>query len=891
MNYEYKEKKFDASFITAGDELLLKNDRRRTLQLCDAPYIWVPFFTRLHLFSMLTFEIFDCVKCEFQCDNQFDLIINGKTALKNSGETPFYSGVFDVTEYFKSGKNTVALRLFQSSGFTYSAALRGSFAVYRGEEVKYFPVHEGYDFRIPCMFGEGTEKEGWDTAPEFQNPWNNIRPQSYAFHPRLLRHSLYFRKSFLLEKEVKKATLSATALGLFVPYLNGEEVTDDLFLPGAMERVPEYTEIDVTAALKPGRNTWGFLTGNGWYNCESWGSLRAERNAVLGELSVVFSDGSEMTLKTDESFSCALSPYVENDIQYGERYDSRLALENWAHGDTHTERFFPVKVLDRAPLAALHNYPQVKTVRRLKPTAQTTLRDGSILFDFSENTTGRCSIRLFDTKPGAAVEIGYCERLDADGQPIEGVYGDVFYPQDTEPCGRSKTAKRNRDVYICSGKDVECYEPKFAYTGYRYIFVKGLTPKYEISSRVMHSDLSATGEVKSSCEKITALWDIITRTFRNNILAGPTDCPTREKNFWNGDISAFAYTAMWYMDCRAFLGRWSHLGRKMERGVYGWEDEEYILPLKLWRFYGDVGIVKQKFPAVLELIRRREAALTKDTLIPKNSARYRDHLSLSNVPEQFFGYAFHTYMYKAAAQMAEILQEDAYKAEFLKKYAAHREKFQKEFYLKDEGDYTPHCQGGIILPMMLGLCDEADRERLLKKLCSYAETDGQLTTGFLTTESLLMLLSEAGRLDLGVAFLLREEYPSWLYLIKTGATTITETWKGHADPDRMASMDHYTFGSVGRFIFETLGGLKAHTADFHEVTVKPYISKEIGDLEVSYRTDRGKIVSAWRVHDKTAEITVSLPSNTSATVLLPDGETHRISGPGEFQKTVKLPAN
>ena len=135
MNYEYSEKQLSASFITSGDELLLRNERRRAFKLCDAPYIWVPFFTRLHLFSELTFENFDCVKCEFQCDNQFDLIINGRTAIENFSETPFYSGVIDVTEYFKSGKNAVALRLFQSSGFTYSAALRGAFAVYRGEKV------------------------------------------------------------------------------------------------------------------------------------------------------------------------------------------------------------------------------------------------------------------------------------------------------------------------------------------------------------------------------------------------------------------------------------------------------------------------------------------------------------------------------------------------------------------------------------------------------------------------------------------------------------------------------------------------------------------------------------------------------------------------------------
>ncbi len=419
-------------------------------------------------------------------------------------------------------------------------------------------------------------------------------------------------------------------------------------------------------------------------------------------------------------------------------------------------------------------------------------------------------------------------------------------------------------------------------------YIKNLPKGSGVVSRVMHTDLRVTGEVQSSNSGITNLWDIITRTFRNNILAGPTDCPTREKNFWNGDISAFAYTAMWYMDCRTFLGRWSDIGRKMERGTYGWEDEEYLLPLKLWKFYGDRGILKRKFPKILELIRRREAALTENLLVPNDSARYRDHLSIINVPEQFFGFAFHTYMYKCAAEIADVIEKPEFKAEFSEKYRIAKERFNREFYIDSANDYTPKCQGGIILPLMLGIADEKNEPQLLKKLCEYAKNDGRLTTGFITTESLLMMLAKAGDIDTAVRFLLKEDYPSWLYLIKTGATTITETWQGHASREPMDSMDHYTFGSVGRFIFETLGGICCHTADFAEVTIKPYVSEIIGDLTVSYSLERGKIISSWKAEKGSACIKVTVPEATTATVILPNGEKHTVKNgqTAEFRLTL-----
>ena len=887
MDYEYKEVKMEGSFITADDSIFAADDSERKLKLCNPDYIWVPFFTRLHLFREVTLSGFDSVLLELECDNQLDLIINGECALQSYEKNGFYSDVIDVTQYFKSGKNTLALRLFQCSGFGFSAALRGSLAVISGDKREIIPFDKSFEFRITCNFGEGKEIEGWDTKSSWQNPWNDIKTASYRLHPRRLRRSLYLRRGFTVNKPVKSAKLYVTALGLCTPFLNGEKVTEDMFLPGAMQDAAEYLEYDVTSNLKNGKNILGFITGNGWYNCESWGSLFANRNAVAAALTVKYTDGTVQKIVTDESFSCALSPYVENDIQYGERYDSRLEKTNWCLEESGGNWVNAI-VLEKHPSAVLHSYPPVRVCEILEPISVGKLSDGRDIFDFGVNTTGRCGLRIKQAKPGTQIEIGYCERLDDDGNPIEGVYGDVFYPCDTLPSGRSQTALRNRDVYICNGNKEEIYEPQFAYTGYRYIYIKNLPKGSGVVSRVMHTDLRVTGEVQSSNSGITKLWDIITRTFRNNILAGPTDCPTREKNFWNGDISAFAYTAMWYMDCRTFLGRWSDIGRKMERGTYGWEDEEYLLPLKLWKFYGDRGILKRKFPKILELIRRREAALTENLLVPNDSARYRDHLSIINVPEQFFGFAFHTYMYKCAAEIADVIEKPEFKTEFSEKYRIAKERFNREFYIDSDHDYTPKCQGGIILPLMLGIADEKNEPQLLKKLCEYAKNDGRLTTGFITTESLLMMLAKAGDIDTAVRFLLKEDYPSWLYLIKTGATTITETWQGHASREPMDSMDHYTFGSVGRFIFETLGGICCHTADFAEVTIKPYVSEIIGDLTVSYSLERGKIISSWKAEEGSACIKVTVPEATTATVILPNGEKHTVKNgkTAEFRLTL-----
>lgn len=468
MDYEYKEIKMEGSFITADDSIFAAGDSERKLKLCNPDYIWVPFFTRLHLFREVTLSSFDSVLLELECDNQLDLIINGECALQSYEKNGFYSDVIDVTQYFKSGKNTLALRLFQCSGFGFSAALRGSLAIISGDKREIIPFDKTFEFRITCNFGEGKEIEGWDTKSSWQNPWNDIKTASYRLHPRQLRRSLYLRRGFTVNKPVKSAKLYVTALGLCTPFLNGEKVTEDMFLPGAMQDAAEYSEYDVTSRLKNGKNILGFITGNGWYNCESWGSLFANRNAVAAALSVEYTDGTVQKIVTDESFSCALSPYVENDIQYGERYDSRMEKSNWCLEESGGNWVNAI-VLEKHPSAVLHSYPPVRVCEILEPISVGKLSDGRDIFDFGVNTTGRCGLRIKQAKPGTQIEIGYCERLDDDGNPIEGVYGDVFYPCDTLPSGRSQTALHNRDVYICNGNKEELYEPQFAYTGYRYI--------------------------------------------------------------------------------------------------------------------------------------------------------------------------------------------------------------------------------------------------------------------------------------------------------------------------------------------------------------------------------------------------------------------------------------
>ena len=400
------------------------------------------------------------------------------------------------------------------------------------------------------------------------------------------------------------------------------------------------------------------------------------------------------------------------------------------------------------------------------------------------------------------------------------------------------------DSYICRGGDSEEYRPRFTYTGFRYAIIEGYPGEPsldDVELMVMHSAVPITGRFTAGSQLLSNISAAVLRTYLDNLHGGPTDCPTREKNFWNGDTQAFAPTACWYVDNSRLLTHWTKHGRKCGGNIYGWGDEEYILPWTLYRYYGDISILQAKYPAIQHLLASRGETLA------STNARFRDHLAMNNLPEDFFAACFQCHMFKTVAQIARALGEQADARHCLKTFDRLRDEFNAKFLENDQADYMPHCLGGVVLPLAFDLVPAGRREKVAETLNRYVvASDFHPTVGFITSPHLLPLLCDFGYTETALKLATQTSFPSWGFMLNSGATTITENWWGH---ERCAndSMNHFALGGIGRWFFEYLGGIRLdpEVHAFKRFILKPVFYKDQSHIDVSYQSPYGLIKSSW----------------------------------------------
>lgn len=876
---DQKRTSFDADFICAPTSYLATLEQFPTSTLALGKWISTH-VTRAHIRRDCTINgTVTSAYAEFQSDNPFDLYINGKALTETQDENGWHlTGLVDVTDHIVSGTNRFAIRSYTSDDPLYTvSALRGAIHItYADGTTETISTDSSWKNGTVCGFWAGTEPENWQT---------NAIPSNYSsvftndLHPRQLRRSMYFRKAFDTDKAILQATLYACGRGAYVPYLNGERITDGRFLAGSMLGYTEYQVFDVTHLMANGENVLGAYTGNGHYNSSSWGTLRYKIPAVLMQLEIQYTDGSAETICTDTSWQVTASPLYDNDLQFGERYDARNEIEGWNLPGSTAGNWVSAERANLGTLKpfAAQTYAPVRIYNELTAHSIGTALDGEyVLYDFGVNSAGRAKITLKNTVPGETIIIRYCEIMDGD-TPVVGAYGDVYFEKDNYVSGKSPYGGRNIDVYICKGAEEEVYLPEFTYTGFRYVYVKGYSGNYgydTVRKIELNTGLTETGNITTSNTAISQIWDAVKRSYRSNIVTGPTDCPTREKNFWNGDISNFAATACWYMDNNAFLSRWTEAGEKLEYNVYGWEDEEYILPLTLYRYYGNKEILETKYPTIQKLIVKREAQLPAGQSLPTDHSPYNDHQAINNVSSDFFAAAFFCRMYKDSAEIATILGKTEDAEKYTAKFEAARAAFNRKYYLEN-GDYAPKNQSGIVLPVAFGIADEENIPKLIDTLHGYvASGNYHLTCGFSSMEFVLGILCDGGYENDAWKIITSETHPSLLYMIGShGGGTTTESWRGYDAGPGGNSMNHYAIGGISRWFFNYLGGIRDNTNGFETFVIKPSFIPDMGDCEVTYESVHGLIASSWS-YDASANRfvwNVTVPEGTTAVCGVPNG--------------------
>ncbi len=705
----------------------------------------------------------------------------------------------------------------------------------------------------------------------------------------------YFRKQFSTSKKIKSARLYATSLGLYFAYINGQKVSDQLFTPGwtSYNKRLQYQVYDVTSMLKK-ENVLGAVVGDGWYRGHiGFGGQHAyygNKTALLMQLKIDYVDGSTETIITDKNWKSSTGPILESDIYNGEVYDARLEKEGWNTLGFNDDKWGKVKILNHSKqLLVASMGDKVKAIEQIKPIKQITTPKGEMVFDMGQNMVGWLRVKLKGEK-GNVVKIKFAEVLDREGN---------FYTANL------RSAKATETYTFKDNKEV-VFEPHFTFHGFRFVLFEGLktAPNLDdITGVVIHSDMKPTGTFSCSEPLINQLQHNIQWGQKGNFLDVPTDCPQRDERLgWTGDAQVFSMTAAYNFDVAAFYTKWMkdieadqlpngkipHVIPDVldgSGGATGWADVVAIIPWSVYRVYGDKRILKTSYPAITKWVGYMANRAGNDYLWT-GDPHFGDWLAFASTRSDYPGAttdkdliatAYFYYTTNLTSKIAAIIgkQQDAIKYKELAKKV--KDAFVDEF-VTSNGRLVSNTQTAYALVLAFGLLPDNLVEKAAKYFTDDVTKFKHLTTGFLGTPLLCKTLSAVGRDDLAFMLLNRKEYPSWLYPVTQGATTIWERWDGQK-PDGtfqavgMNSFNHYAYGAIGEWLYSYVAGINIDIENpgYKHILLNPHSGGGLDSVSATFQSIYGEIKSAWKI-DNNGEFvyTVEVPANTTATVILPD---------------------
>ncbi len=711
---------------------------------------------------------------------------------------------------------------------------------------------------------------------------------------------------FSIDRPMKGATLRASAIGIYYAYINGHRVSDTLFAPGftAYGKRVLVQEYDVSQLLCEGENTLSIAIGKGWAVSVLQFAQMADHVSAIAELSIAFKDGSETVVGTDEDFSVYSSPVLFSDIYGGETYDG-----------THTPRLLGKASLD--PTVKARTVLQMGEWMREKerfPARLIVTPKGERVLDFGQNLAGFVEIRI-KGRAGDRIVLSHGEVLDKDGNFYNANYRD---------------AKSLATYILKDGENV--LRPYFTFYGYRYVRLDeypGETVDVSaFTSVATYSDMERSGDFHCGNAKINRLYQNVLWGQRSNFLDIPTDCPQRDERVgWTGDAQVFCRTATLNYNVKKFFEKWlgdMMLDQREDGAIYrivpwnngplqyisaGYSDAGVICPWEMYLAYGDKALLSEHFPMMkrwVDYVRTRGEVEE----LWLGDAHYGDWLGMENphlvgnchgaTQQDLVASAYFAYVTELLVRAGRVLGRDMTEYEDLhaRIKKAFRETFMKDgmtvIYPKYDGLATnrpihPVTQTGLALVLRFGLCLPEEREGIVKRLVSMIRENGtHLTTGFLGTGNLLWALVENGETECALDLLFQESYPSWLYAVDHGATTMWEHWDGLKEdgtlwPEKMNSFNHYAYGSVYDFIFGACAGIlnAEGTAGYTDLLIRPITDHRFGDhLYASLQTENGLLSSAYYFEGDRVRYEFLIPKNTKAKIVLPDG-VHEV-GEGSY---------
>jgi len=723
----------------------------------------------------------------------------------------------------------------------------------------------------------------------------------------------YFRKSFDLGAPVLQATLHITALGVYEAEINGQPVGDHVLAPGWTDygKRVAYQSYDVTSLIKAGANAVGVILGDGWFSgFLAWDKRQhyGDRPQLAAVLVVQAVDGSITEIVTDPTWKTETGPILLSDMLRGESYDATLEQEGWSGPDFDDSAWHPVRLATDPAIALVRSEaPPVRRISELAPVASRKMEpwlDGGVRFDFGQNFSGRLRVKI-GAKRGTTLTLRHSEVLNPDGS---------LYEENL----RTATAV---DHYTCRGSETETWEPRFTFHGFRYANVSGMeeSDSLEVTGVVLHSDTPPIGSFSCSHPLLNQLQSNIVWGQKSNFLEIPTDCPQRDERLgWTGDAQVFARTACFNMDVRGFFRKWMQdirdaqkpngavppvapdVAVNIEDGGPAWADATIICPWTVYLCYGDTGILADHYESMERYMDFLANHRCKDHIRGHPDVDpwggFGDWLSLDSAPKvegttpkDLIGTAFYANNADLMARIALALGRRQDAGKYTALHGRIVQAFQRRFVTAD-GLLTSGTQTAYAIALHFGLIPEAHRATAGAALVRDIEKrEFHLATGFVGTPYILDALESTGHLDIAYKLLEQETFPSWLFPVKNGATTIWERWdgwtpeKGFQDKS-MNSFNHYAYGAVGAWMYRTVAGLDTDpfAPGYRRIIFRPRPGGSITHAEAMLDAPCGRTGIRWTLEDNAIALELTVPASAEGILSAPPDfpSERKTFGPG-----------
>ncbi len=726
-------------------------------------------------------------------------------------------------------------------------------------------------------FETGKMSEAWEAS------W--ITPDmDHSIHPVLYN-------DMFIEKGVEKARMYICGLGVYEAYINDKKIGEEFLAPGNnnYHNWIQYQTYDITTSVVTGKNNIEVMLGNGWYKGNfgfngGMDNIFGDSFALIAEIHLLFKDGTNEVFSTDTRWKSKESKIRKSSIYFGEIYDDTFS-------PTEVYGVKPIS-LDKKLLEDRRSVPVV-VKEKVKPLSVITTPKGELVIDMGQNMVGWLCFK--NTLPkGKKISIQHGEILQEGN----------FY--------RENLRYADAEFHYISNSEEKWVRPHFTFYGFRYAKITGLDSieLEDFVGEVVYSDLEQIGKIETSNEKVNRLFQNALWGQKGNFLDIPTDCPQRDERMgWTGDAQVFSPTAAYNMNAYPFFGKFGYDLWLEQQGIQGavpmtvptipnptmpqvtktssvWGDAATIIPWNMYLFTGDATILKNQFDSMrawVEYIQER----TGDQYLWNKDFHFGDWLALDGedpkmptggTDRYFVASSFYYYSTRIVSKAASVIGEDALATKYETLARQIKQAIQNE-YFSPNGRLTIDKQTAYVLALYMELCKPEHTERLLKDLVErLKKDDSHLKTGFVGTPYICKVLSEYGYNDVAYTLLLNEDYPSWLYAVNLGATTIWERWDsvlpdGKINPAGMNSLNHYAYGSIVEWMYQYMVGLKPdETAPgFQHAIIAPKPNWRLKHVSGEYHSVVGRYEVKWSIlDDGRLDFKFTIPFNGKATIILPN---------------------